>query len=137
MRVEQQILVGIRAWRRGSFTRAEVLERKAHILFSKPALTMALVVSFAALPLFMPSLARVLSVKGQSYREMLPNPYELISFKSKTSPAGTIGLSNSGSADTSEVIAVNTNSAQLIDDPGRTLERFYTALARKIGRAHV
>src|SRR5204863_6355509 len=59
---------------------------------------------------------------------------ELISFKAKNSPASMIGLSNSGSADTSEVVAVNTSSAQVIDDPGRTLERFYTALARTEGK---
>lgn len=133
MRVEQHIL-GIRAWRRGPFTSAEAGERKAHILFSKPALTLALVVSLAVLPLFIPRLEKVLRVKGQSYREMLPDLRELISFKSKNSPSSTIGISDAASAETLEPVATTPSSAQLIDDPAGTLKHFYTSLSRTEGK---
>ena len=57
-------------------------QRARHILLSKPAQTILFVFIFASLPLFIPRLANMLSSKDQAYREMLPDPHELISFKS-------------------------------------------------------
>src|SRR5215210_1952827 len=57
---------------------ADQEERTRHILLSKPTQTILLVFIFASLPLFVPRLAR--------FREMLPNPRELITFKGSETP---------------------------------------------------
>ncbi|MDQ3817989.1 MAG: zinc ribbon domain-containing protein, partial [Acidobacteriota bacterium] len=59
-----------------------VEKRPRHILLSKPAATILFVFIFAAVPLFVPGVGGWLSSKDQSYREMLPDPHELITFKS-------------------------------------------------------
>src|SRR3982750_2486628 len=53
-------------------------KRARHILLTKPAQTILLLFIFASLPVFVPRLAR--------FREMLPNPRELVSFKGSEAP---------------------------------------------------
>ncbi|HEX8072348.1 MAG TPA: GDSL-type esterase/lipase family protein [Pyrinomonadaceae bacterium] len=107
------------------------------IVFGKTAQTILLVAVFLTIPLFVPRFASRLSVKGQTYREMLPSPRELVSFKgSETAPAaaempGTpAATEETQSAATDVVGAGPALTARDIEDPARALEPFYAALAR-------
>jgi lysophospholipase L1-like esterase len=112
-------------------------QRARHILLSKPAQTILFVFIFASLPLFIPKLSAMLSSKDQAYREMLPDPHELVSFKSSGSSDTSIPGSG-GSATTAETTASSTGtdtpvivgSEHPIEDPAGALNSFYAALAR-------
>lgn len=139
MRVEHRLLAGgIERLREGIWQRLRPAhgsrtELRRHILLGKPGLTLLLVSVLATLPLCIPRLERALSFKGNSYREMLPNPRELISFRSRDSPAGTIGTTINDTSDSFSAAsndATDPCAAQLIDDAGRSLDQFYAGLAR-------
>lgn len=107
---------------------------RSDVLLGKPAQLILLVTCLALVPLLIPSLGKVLSFKGQSYRAILPNPRELIAFKARTSPASVIGGSEVDVSDLSDPAArINPTdecAAQLIDDPVHALDHFYAGLAR-------
>ncbi len=97
----------------------------------KPARTILFVIIFALVPLAVPPLQEKLSVKGESYRALLPNARELVTFKQNSASATTLA---------SAEIAVETIEApklanqvcedQLIDDPTNAMESFNASLAR-------
>src|SRR5262245_23510400 len=60
---------------------------------NKTTKTVIFVVLFALLPLAIPRLQQKLSVKGQAYREMLPDAHELIAFKHQSVSATTLATS--------------------------------------------
>src|SRR5437016_6795305 len=96
----------------------------------KTGRTICLVLLFAALPLLLPRLQRPLSWKGQDYKAMLPDISELISFKSNRSAPEVMGPSSAQTADAPVPRDPDDPcAAGLIDDPARSLEHFYTALA--------
>src|SRR6266850_440025 len=59
---------------------------------SKPTQTILLVILLAVLPLLIPGVGRVLNLKGQPYREILPSLHELISFKGSEANRGAADL---------------------------------------------
>jgi lysophospholipase L1-like esterase len=106
-----------------------------HILLSKPAQTILFVFIFASLPLFIPSLGRMLGMKDQPYNEMLPDPRELITFKSSGSSDSSIP--GGGPATVEETFSatgadapVIVGSEHPIEDPAKALDSFYASLAR-------
>jgi len=111
-------------------------KRKYHILLSKPTQTILLVFILGALPLYIPKLANMLSLNDQPYNEMVPDPRELITFKKSS------GLSDSAIPGTGEATGEETYSATGVDDPvivgsdhpiedpSKSLDPFYAALAR-------
>ena len=109
------------------------------VIIGKPAQTILLVVMMAGLPLFIPRLGSALSLKGQSYREMLPNPHELISFRrveqsqnSGELPGGSAASENSQATHNEEKIP--DQASRLISDPSHALDSFYAKLARTDAR---
>lgn len=103
--------------------------RTRHILLSKPAQTILLVFFFASLPLFVPRLAR--------FREMLPNPRELITFKGSEAPqtGGDIPGGGQSSADntfnaTAPGAPVIVGAEHVVEDPANALDSFYASLSR-------
>jgi lysophospholipase L1-like esterase len=114
-------------------------KRPRHILLSKPAQTILFVFIFASLPLFIPSLGNMLGMKEQPYGDMLPDPRELITFKSSGSSDSSIP--GSGTVTTEETFAatgadapVIVGSEHPIEDPAKALDSFYALLARTDAR---
>lgn len=102
----------------------------------KPVRTILLTALLLLLPLIIPRLGQAIRIKGQSYREMLPNPVELISFKgSQKNPtaAELPGASRVASEAESEPADNNVSKvvtdARNLDDPNHTLDSFYLKLA--------
>jgi|GEM_PF-255717 len=110
-------------------------KRVPHILLSKPAQTILFVFIFAALPLFIPSLGNMLSMKDQPYREMLPDPHELVSFKNGGTPAdssipgGGPANAETTSSSTGMDTPVIVGSEHPIEDPAKALDSFYASLS--------
>ncbi|HEY6805064.1 MAG TPA: GDSL-type esterase/lipase family protein [Pyrinomonadaceae bacterium] len=99
---------------------------------SKPARTIAFVIFFAFAPLAIPALRDRLSVKGESYRELLPHASELVSFKEHSISATAIA---SSSEPASEIRAppkpaTQVCADQLIEDPDNAMLPFNESLAR-------
>lgn len=116
-------------------------QRPRHILLSKPAWTILFVFIFAALPLFIPKLSAMLSSEGQPYSKMLPNPHDLVTFKSSSSSDMSIlGGSEPATDDTASTSTEEPNQAdnnedwKQIQDPTNSLDSFYAALARTEGK---
>src|SRR5262245_3467308 len=100
-------------------------------LWNKPARTILLVTVFATLPLFIPALEHHLSLKGQSYREVLPNVRELITFRHHSASAVTLPTTGTTTEQAAEPEpARGTCADQLIEDPDRAMDSFNSALAR-------
>jgi lysophospholipase L1-like esterase len=106
------------------------------LTLTKPVRTILLTVLLMLLPLIIPRLGEVIRIKGQSYREMLPNPAEMISFKgSQTNPtaADVPGVTVAGSGAASEPIDTNPSTVETgardVVDPNYTLDSFYLKLA--------
>jgi lysophospholipase L1-like esterase len=93
------------------------------ILLTKPGRTLLLVLLLALAPLVSPPLERKLSLKGQSYREMLPDAREFIAFKRQPVPALA---SSFETVDAPVAIkpAAGVCNDQLIEDPEHTLDAF-------------
>jgi lysophospholipase L1-like esterase len=116
-------------------------KRARHILLSKPAQTILFVFIFASLPLFIPSLGNMLGMKDQPYSEMLPDPHELVSFKS-SGGAATDSSIPSGGPETAETTSSSTGtdtpvivgSEHPVEDPAKALDSFYASLARTDAR---
>ena len=120
---------------------ADLRPSTRHILLSKPAATILFVFIFAAIPLFIPGVGSWLSSKDQSYREMLPDPHELVTFKSSggsssdtTIPGGgqTTGEETISSTGTDQPVIVGSDHP--IEDPAKALDSFYASLARTDAR---
>jgi lysophospholipase L1-like esterase len=101
-----------------------------HILLSKPAQTIFFVLLFGSLPLFVPQLGK--------FREMLPNPKALISFKGSEAPqtgggeipGGAQSSSDSTFAATAAPTPVIVGADHPVEDPSSALDAFYATLAR-------
>lgn len=114
-----------------------VKKKPRHILLSKPAQTMLFVFILASLPLFIPSLADKLSMTDQPYREMLPDPRELITFKGSggspadsTIPGGGATTADTTYSSTGVDAPVIVGSEHPIEDPASALNSFYASLTR-------
>jgi lysophospholipase L1-like esterase len=110
-------------------------KRARHILLSKPAQTILFVFIFASLPLFIPSLGNMLGMKEQPYGDMLPDPKELITFKSNGSsdssiPGGGPATVEETYSATGADAPVIVGSDHPIEDPAKALDSFYAMLAR-------
>lgn len=106
-------------------------------VLSKPAQTILFVIVLAVLPLLIPRLGKVLTIKGQPYREILPSPRELISFKGSAANPSAGDLPGAPAlTDTSQIAPVvdrpsdAETAARDIVDPNHTLDSFYAKLAR-------
>jgi lysophospholipase L1-like esterase len=96
----------------------------------KTGRTIGLVFVLAVLPLLLPRLGMLIGSKGQDYKAMLPNIHELVSFKSNRSAPETIAMSGSNTApEPAPYNPTDPCSADLIEDPARSLDHFYAALA--------
>jgi len=109
-------------------------------LFSlKPARTILLVLIFASVPFFVPRLRNALSLKGETYSQMLPNPRELLTFRANRTAAATVIPSAAvvePAASDQQATSDFTDpcAARLIEDPGRVLDKFYASLANTDAR---
>jgi lysophospholipase L1-like esterase len=99
---------------------------------SKPARTIAFVIFFAFAPLAIPGLRDRLSVKGESYRELLPHASELVSFKEHSTSATTISSTNEAATEIQEQPkpATQVCADQLIEDPENAMLAFNESLSR-------
>ena len=100
----------------------------------KPAQTILFVLIFVAAPFFIPRLREALTIRGERYGQILPNLRELITFKSNSAASATVipgtVLEDSGSSLQQSALDYNDPcAAQLIDDSGRVLDKFYASLA--------
>jgi len=101
------------------------LPTRNSILLSKPGRTLVLVLLFAFTPLALPTLEHRLTLKGQSYREILPDARELIAFRHQSAPATSLPSSlEPGEAQVAIKPAAGTCRDQLIEDPEHTLDAF-------------
>ncbi|HKQ99380.1 MAG TPA: GDSL-type esterase/lipase family protein, partial [Pyrinomonadaceae bacterium] len=112
-----------------------------HILLSKPAQTILFVFIFASLPLFIPSLAGMLGMKDQPYSDLLPDPHELVTFKSSGGSSADTGIPGGGPSTGETTISATGTDAPVIvgsehpiEDPARALDSFYASLARTEAR---
>jgi lysophospholipase L1-like esterase len=110
-------------------------KRPRHVLLSKPAQTILFVFIFASLPLLFPKLGNLLGMKDQPYGDMLPDPRELITFKSSGSSDSSIP--GGGPATVEETFSATGTDAPVIvgsehpvEDPAKALDSFYASLAR-------
>ena len=116
-------------------TSAPKAKRPRHVLLSKPAQTIIFVFIFASLPLFFPKLGNMLGMKDQPYGDMLPDPRELITFKSSGSsdssiPGGSPATVEETFSATGADAPVIVGSDHPIEDPAKALDSFYAMLAR-------
>ncbi len=128
-RSDAQAVVSFKSDSPATAASANQEERTRHVLLSKPAQTILLVFIFASLPLFVPRLAR--------FREMLPNPRELVTFKGSETPSmgGDIPGGGQSSADstfnaTGSGAPVIVGADHPVEDPANALDSFYASLSR-------
>ncbi|HEX8707663.1 MAG TPA: GDSL-type esterase/lipase family protein [Pyrinomonadaceae bacterium] len=116
--------------------------RPRSILLSKPAQTILFVFIFAALPLFIPRLGEMVSLNGQSYREMLPDMRELVTFKGSETSGADSGIPGGATTSTDSTTLSSTGtdapvivgSEHPVEDPAGALDSFYAALSRTDAR---
>jgi lysophospholipase L1-like esterase len=101
------------------------------VLFSKPSRTLVLVLILSFAPLLSPSVQKILSLKGQSYREMLPTARDFVAFKQDAGPSAALPLTTA-LAEESVVTKPATRSCndQLIEDPERVMDAFNAHLLK-------
>jgi lysophospholipase L1-like esterase len=116
-------------------TSAPTEKRPRPLILSKPAQTILFVFIFAALPLFIPQLGIMLGLKDQPYGDILPDPRELITFKS--SGASESSIPGGGTTTAEETFSATGADAPVIvgsdhpiEDPANALNSFYASLAR-------
>ena len=97
---------------------------------SKPARTIFFVIMFAVLPLAIPHVKDKLSVKGQTYRQLLPDARDLIAFKQHSASATTLTTNETVEPTTPPKRANEQCGDQLIDDPDHAMDLFNAALLR-------
>jgi lysophospholipase L1-like esterase len=108
-----------------------------HVLLGKPARTILFVFIFAALPLFIPGLGPMLGLKDTPYSDLLPDPRELVTFKSSGGSNADAGLGGGGTVTTEETTVAATGaddpvivgSKHPVEDPARAMDNFYASLA--------
>ena len=102
-----------------------------NIWSSKPSRTILFVIVFAMAPLVIPGLRDRLSVKGESYRELLPHASELVSFKQRSVSATTLAPANESLTENAEPPkpANQVCADQLIEDPDNAMQAFNESLA--------
>jgi len=121
-----------------------VLKRKGprHILLSKPAQTILFVFILASLPIFIPDLKNMLGLKETPYSDLLPDPRELITFKSSGGSNADAGIGGGGAVATEETTIAATGaddpvvvgSKNPVEDPARAMDAFYASLALTAAR---
>jgi lysophospholipase L1-like esterase len=103
---------------------------RERVLLSKPSRTILLVALLSLVPLTMPKLQQRLVLKGQTYRELLPNAHEFLSFKQNSASAVALDTNANTVEQSVSPIAQNDFCDQLIEDPEHTMDFFNAALAR-------
>src|SRR6185436_12468329 len=98
----------------------------------KPARTILFVILFALAPLAVPRLESKLTVKGESYRALLPQARELVAFKQHSASSTTLGTTDVLTTEPTEAPrpANEVCADQLIEDPDNAMRSFNEALAR-------
>ena len=98
---------------------------------SKPARTILFVILFALTPLAIPRLETKLTVKGESYRELLPHARELVAFKQHSASSTTLATTDELATEPTEAPrpANEICADQLIEDPDNAMRAFNEALA--------
>ncbi|MDX6306154.1 MAG: hypothetical protein QOI77_3123 [Blastocatellia bacterium] len=104
----------------------------SRIIFGKTTRAILLTAALALLPLAIPRLERALGINGQSYREMLPNPRELITFKGSQTKAGELpgGPVQNDELSPRAAEPADNDLGRKITDTNHTLDPFYSTLAR-------
>ena len=97
---------------------------------SKAAQTILFIVLFALMPLAIPRLQQRLSVKGQSYRELLPDARELVAFKHQSVSATTLATNETVDSAVPPKPSGQFCGDQLIIDPDNAMDFFNAALSR-------
>src|SRR5262245_19994606 len=97
---------------------------------NKPSRTILFVVLFALAPLSIPHLKDKLTVKGQTYRQLLPDARDLIAFKQHSASATTLTTNETVEPATPPKRANEQCGDQLIDDPDHAMDLFNAALLR-------
>ena len=95
------------------------------VLFSKPSRTLALVLILSFAPLLSRPAQKILSLKGQSYREMLPSAHDFIAFKQAAGPGTVLPLRSERDEDIVVTKpATRGCNDQLIEDPEGVMDAF-------------
>ena len=102
----------------------------AKAVFRKPIRIILLTAILAILPLAIPRLGWVVGTKGETYRAMLPNPRELISFKGSQMHRHELPGASAPDEGAIDQASDAPASGGSIVDPAHTLESFYASLAR-------
>src|SRR5215204_271690 len=105
-----------------------------HFWRNKLARTVIFIVVFIVTPLFIPPLQNKLSVKGESYQELLPHAQDLVTFKQNSATATPLAVAEVTESLEAPKPANQTCADQLIDDPSNSMEAFNAALARSEGK---
>jgi lysophospholipase L1-like esterase len=99
----------------------------------KPVRTIVFVLVFAALPLFIPRLRAGITLRGDSYGEMLPQLRELVSFRqSRNASTGVVPTSAAIEGESQPEASIDFTDpceARRISDPNRVMDKFYASLA--------
>jgi len=111
------------------------MARHSYVPFSlKPVRTILFVLLFAASPLFSARLRQAVTLRGEGYRQMLPEVRGLVTFKtSRTASAAVIPSSAApetvAEAETTKIDLADPCSAMIIQDPSHVMDGFYASLA--------
>src|SRR5262245_6529794 len=101
------------------------------ILFGKTTRTILLTILLSLLPLAVPRLAALINFKGESYREILPKPRDLISFRHSADSSGELpGGPGQNITSAEETVVEPPAGAGSFVDPMRALDSFYARLAQ-------
>ncbi len=103
-----------------------------HALFSKPVRTMLFIILFTSLPFVFPQLQQHVTLKGESYKAMLPNISELIAFQHNRAPSISGNSSETSDQVNSRPATEPTNACVdgTIEDPTNALDALNAALVR-------
>ncbi len=101
------------------------------VVFRKTTRTILLTILLSLLPLVWPRLAAVINFKGETYREMLPKPRDLVSFRHAADGSGDLpGGPAQNNASVEETVVEPPPGAGSFVDPTHALDSFYAKLAR-------
>jgi lysophospholipase L1-like esterase len=107
----------------------------SRVIFGKTTRAILLTAALAMVPFLIPRLENALAIKGESYREMLPNPRDLITFRGSQTNAGELPGAPVLEVDPrltalADQPADADSANRKINDPTHTLDSFYATLAR-------
>jgi len=101
------------------------------VFLSKPGRTLLLVLILAFTPLLSASLQKRIALKGQSYREMLPNARDFIAFKQDPGPGVAVQVVTEHAEESvATKPATRSCNDQLIEDPERVMDAFNAHLLK-------